>query len=253
MIKPLFLLDLDDTVLQTARKMPPDAPRHIAALDKHGQPLSYTNNNQRLFLGWLLATADVVPVTARSVEACKRVQIPFRQGVICAHGAVMLQADGRIDAVWHDYMTSMLDDKQAPINFVKQRLAEIGVELGLTLRTWVVEEQGLATYALAKHQNHRDEVLVEVEALLRQTTDLSDFYIHRNSNNLAVLPTVLHKRFAVDEWLRRDRALNGERPVLGFGDSLSDIGFLQLCDWWATPKQGQLAQAVYRLLDEETL
>ncbi|HMU87433.1 MAG TPA: hypothetical protein PKC11_07370, partial [Agitococcus sp.] len=67
MIKPLFLMDLDDTLLQTARKMPADMPRQVAALDKHGQPLSFTNPKQQAFIEWLLLCADVVPVTARSV------------------------------------------------------------------------------------------------------------------------------------------------------------------------------------------
>ena len=48
--KPLFLIDLDDTILQTARKMSPEDVRHVAALDKHGQPLSFTNNTQRAFI-----------------------------------------------------------------------------------------------------------------------------------------------------------------------------------------------------------
>lgn len=251
MIKPLFLLDLDDTVLQTARKMSPDAPRQVAALDKHGQPLSFTNNTQRQFLDWLLATADVVPVTARSVDACKRVQISFSRGAICAHGAVMLNADGEIDADWHNHMIGVLGKYQSAIHSITQQLANIGIAMGLSLRTWVVEEQGMSIYALAKQNNHTDEVLAMVEGRLRQTTDLSEFYIHRNGNNLAVLPKVLHKSFAVQEWLRRDREQHGERPVLGFGDSLSDVGFMQLCDWWATPKNGQLAQAMYRLLEDE--
>jgi hydroxymethylpyrimidine pyrophosphatase-like HAD family hydrolase len=250
MIKPLFLLDLDDTVLQTARKMAPDQPRQVAALDKHGQPLSFTSNNQRAFLDWLLASADVVPVTARSVDACKRVQIPFSQGAICAHGAVLLNAGGEVDATWQKYMINVLGGYQSDIQYICQQMASIGIDLGVSLRTWVVEEQGLSTYALAKHSDRHDEVLAFVEGRLGQRVDLSAFYIHRNGNNLAVLPKVLHKRFAVEEWLRRDRDRHGERPVLGFGDSLSDIGFLQLCDWWATPRQGQLANAVYRMMQD---
>ena len=88
-----------------------------------------------------------------------------------------------------------------------------------------MEEEGIATYALAKHNNQGDDVLISVENKLKQVMDLSDFYIHRNANNLAILPNALHKKFAVQEWLRRDREQHGERPVLGFGDSLSDRGF----------------------------
>ena len=41
--------------------------------------------------------------------------------------------------------------------------------------------------------------------------------------------------------LDQDRQEQGERVVLGFGDSLSDLGFLGECHWWGTPRQGQIA------------
>jgi hydroxymethylpyrimidine pyrophosphatase-like HAD family hydrolase len=248
MVRPLFLVDLDDTLLQTARKMPANMPRQVAALDKHGQPLSFTNPTQQVFIEWLLHSADVVPVTARSVDAFKRVQIPFKQGAICAHGAVILGANGESDKTWHQHMLNTLAPYREPLAHIQTTLNSIGNELGLTLRTWLAQEQELTCYALAKQSGHHDEVLADVEQKLIQQCDLTDFYIHRNANNLAVLPKVLHKKFAVDYWLNLDKAQNGQRPVLGFGDSLSDVDFLKMCDWWATPKQGQLAQMVYQQL-----
>ena len=250
MIKPLFLMDLDDTLLQTARKMPADMPRQVAALDKHGQPLSFTNPKQQAFIDWLLLCADVVPVTARSVDAFKRVQIPFKQGAICAHGAVILQANGELDKNWHALMQQRLNPYLSLLEDIQKNLVSIGQQLNLHLRTWLVEEQGLACYALAKQSGHHDQVLADVEQKLTQQFDLKDFYIHRNANNLAILPKVLHKQFAVEYWLQQDEKHHGQRPILGFGDSLSDMDFLKVCDWWATPKQGQLAHAVYDWLKE---
>ena len=65
---------------------------------------------------------------------------------------------------------------------------------------------------------------------------LDGLYVHGNGNNLAFLPVTLQKREAVREWIRRDQAINGKRPLLGFGDSVSDLGFMAECDWWGTPK-----------------
>lgn len=79
--RPLVFVDLDDTLFQTARKMG-DEPRFTATLDVDGQPNGFMNATQKSFVEWLLATSDVVPVTARSIEAYQRVQLPF------AHGAV---------------------------------------------------------------------------------------------------------------------------------------------------------------------
>ncbi len=36
--RPLIFVDLDDTLFQTARKMPEGEPRIVASLDVQGQP-----------------------------------------------------------------------------------------------------------------------------------------------------------------------------------------------------------------------
>ena len=65
--KPLIFVDLDDTLFQTNRKSPPTPLHKIATLDQFGEPLSYMLPKQQIFVNWLLASADVIPVTARSV------------------------------------------------------------------------------------------------------------------------------------------------------------------------------------------
>ncbi|EPV0352014.1 hypothetical protein ACV09X_006303, partial [Pseudomonas aeruginosa] len=72
--RPLVFVDLDDTLFQTSRKMVEGTPRTTATLDVHGQPNGYMNPIQHSFISWLLASADVVPVTARDVEAYCRFQ-----------------------------------------------------------------------------------------------------------------------------------------------------------------------------------
>ena len=109
----------------------------------------------------------------------------------------------------------------------------------------MVEEEGLATYVVTKHNEKSDEVLQRVLAEVEARNLLQGFYIHGNGNNLAFIPNVLSKRNAVQEWLLRDREIHGERPVLGYGDSISDLGFMGECHWWGTPRKGQLADFVW--------
>ncbi|MFH7479440.1 trehalose phosphatase, partial [Pseudomonas syringae pv. tagetis] len=71
---------------------------------------------------------------------------------------------------------------------------------------------------------------------------LDCMHIHGNVNYLAFQPEGLAKRYAAQEWLRRDRAINGERPVLCFGDSITDLGFIDESQWWATPARSHLAK-----------
>lgn len=238
--RPLVFVDLDDTLFQTARKMG-DEPRHVATLDVTGNPNGYMNAVQKQFVEWLLAGADVVPVTARSVEAYQRVQLPFVHGAICAHGGVILAADGSPNRDWQAQMRSLLAAEQQRLPALSAATLAIGAELGYSLRGWVVEEEGLANYVVTKHNEDSDAVLAHVLAEVRARRLLDGLYVHGNGNNLAFLPLALQKRAAVCEWIRRDRAQHGERPLLGFGDSISDLGFMAECHWWGTPARSQLA------------
>ncbi|MES2819055.1 MAG: trehalose phosphatase [Pseudomonadota bacterium] len=249
--RPLVFVDLDDTLFQSARKLDAgpwrDGPRHSAALDLQGAPIGFMRPVQKQFVEWLLASADVVPVTARSVEAYQRVQLPFSHGAICAHGGAMLTPEGQLESTWHAQMSARLADQQDSLPLLCAQVLGLGEALEISLRGWVVEEAGLANYVVIKHNQDDDEVLARVLAAVRARNPLTGLYVHRNGNNLAFLPECLRKRTAVQEWIRRDRALHGERPLLGFGDSLSDLGFMSECDWWGTPTRGQLADAVLGL------
>ncbi|MBC7544823.1 MAG: trehalose phosphatase [Candidatus Sericytochromatia bacterium] len=241
--RPLALVDLDDTLFQTGRHMA-DGPRHVATLDIHGAPMSYMTPVQKTFVDWLLTSTDVVPVTARSVEAYQRVQVPFAGPAVTTHGGVILDAHGMPDPAWQAHMARALAGYQDRLLSFVAILLRAAEPLGLSLRTWAVVENDLAMYVVAK-QNGGDEArLTDFAATLPQFLSLDGFYLHLNNNNLAILPTPLTKRRAVDEILRRDRERWGERPVIGLGDSLSDLGFLDTCHWWGTPRTGQVARWV---------
>jgi len=75
-------------------------------------------------------------------------------------------------------------------------------------------------------------------------------YVHINGNNLAFLPNELNKKYAVQEIIRRDKEANGERPVIGFGDSISDLGFMSQCLFWGTPSNSQITRAIMEKVDD---
>ncbi|MCF5630279.1 trehalose phosphatase [Pseudomonas syringae] len=240
--RPLIFVDLDDTLFQTARKTPADIEKHVATLDVSGNANGYMTNVQKSFAHWLLAHSDVVPVTARSVEAYSRVKLPFTAGAICSHGGVILDVMGRLDPAWNEQMKLTLAVYQSRLPELSAATLEIGQEMGFSLRGWVVEEAQLFHYVVTKHNESDDSILTQVLAEVQARGLLDDMHVHGNGNNLAFLPEGLAKRYAVQEWLRRDKAINGERPVLGFGDSITDLGFMDECHWWATPARSQLAK-----------
>ena len=199
---------------------------------------------QKSLFEWLLSSTDVVPVTARSVEAFSRVKLPFTQGAVCSHGGVILGPDRKLDEAWQSHMRVVLADFQSRLPSLSEETLAIGKELGISLRGWVVEEEGLRNYVVTKHNESNDEVLKTVLAEVQRRGLLEGMHIHANSNNLAFLPVGLSKQAAVQELLRRDREVNGVRPVLGFGDSITDLGFMTECHMWATPSRSQLAKLV---------
>ncbi|MCK1792785.1 trehalose phosphatase [Pseudomonas violetae] len=242
--RPLVLADLDDTLFQTARKMKEGTPRHPATFDIEGQPNGYMSSVQKSLFEWLLSSTDVVPVTARSIEAFRRVRLPFAHGAVCSHGGVILGPDGKLDQEWQSHMSVVLVDFQRRLPELSAETLAIGKALGISLRGWVVEEEGLRNYVVTKHNESNDDVLETVLEEVRARGLLDGMHIHTNSNNLAFLPTGLSKKAAVQELLRRDREINGDRPVLGFGDSITDLGFMDECHMWATPARSQLARLV---------
>lgn len=246
--RPLIFVDLDDTLFQTAHKMPDGLPRIPVTTDIDGRPNGYMSKVQHMFLHWLLDCADVVPVTARSVEAYRRVRLPFVRGAICSHGGTLLGPEGSCDREWRMRMSRILQPFHDRLPALSEEVLLLGEALGYSLRSWVVAEDGLRHYAVTKHNESDDTLLADVLARVQSQGLLAGMWVHRNGNNLAFLPSGLSKQAAVQEWLRRDRSVRGERPVIGLGDSISDLGFMDLCHLWATPSGSQLAGVVEKLL-----
>jgi hydroxymethylpyrimidine pyrophosphatase-like HAD family hydrolase len=242
--RPLVLVDLDDTLFQTARKMPEGTSRHPASFDINGEVSGYQTEAQKQFLEWLLATTDVVPVTARSAKAFGRVRLGFTGAAICSHGGLILNPDHSVNMDWHGVMNGVLSEFQDRLPLLCETALRVGDEQGVALRGWVVEEADQRHYVVVKHNNGSDADLIFVLNKLREAGLIDGMHTHSNGNNLALLPAGLSKRIAVEHFLKQDRELNEERLVLGFGDSITDLGYMSLCDFWSTPARSQLAALV---------
>lgn len=250
-IKPLVLIDLDDTIFQTVRKIT-EPPKHLASLNQAGEPSGYMTNKQYQLVKWLLNTADLVPVTARSRESYERVTLDFTYGAICSHGGVILSANGKLDEAWHNKMTADLQAYQTRLKELANLILAIADRLNLSLRCWVVKEQDTCFYVQVKHNKMSDEVLYQLreEIITSYPELLVDLSMPINGNNLAFIPKAVNKKYAVTEFIQQDKLLFGERPILGFGDSLSDLDFLGLSDFWGVPRKSQISQRVFDFLDK---
>lgn len=243
--RPLVLIDLDDTLFQTARKMrEEDQCRYPASYDVNGGVSGYQNQVQKDFLEWLLLVSDVVPVTARSAEAFSRVRLNFTGGAICSHGGLILNPDGTVNEQWHSIMGEILASYHERLPQLCEAALDLGAQNGISLRGWVVEEANQRHYVVVKHNSGSDADLTFILGELRTAGLLEGLHTHSNGNNLALLPSGLSKRAAVEHYLSLDREQHAVRPVLGFGDSITDLGFMSLCNFWSTPAKSQLAALV---------
>ncbi len=243
-MRAIALVDLDDTLFQTLRKCPPDVPQERLVplgFARDGSPLSYATPRQVAMIDWLAETAWLVPVTARSRDALMRAHIPFT-AAIAAHGGVILGEDGRPDPEWHAHVSASANADAGILHNLRDRIALEAEERRADLRVRVLDEDGIGLYVLAKHQETDEAALhATVDAVLDEVP--AAWTVHRNGNNVAIMPPWLGKQHAVAALLPRLRAAHPDAPVIGIGDSLTDAPYMALCDYAMMPQGSQLARA----------
>jgi len=247
-IKPIVLTDLDDTLFQTKRKMVGSLgqePVRVAALDRSLTPLSFQTQEQADLFDWLSLHAEVIPVTARDTHEITRVKLPFTSWAITTHGAVLLDRSGTPFAPWQAEMERLLAGNDEKIALIEQCLRDIASAFGVEVKFRTVSEYQRTIYLVVKHtDNAREDELSVLHREVLKLPVMDGFYVHQNANNLAILPTFVTKGRAVQFLIDHLRTTEGVRPTIGFGDSLSDHSFLQLCSWFGMPRQSQLSTAV---------
>jgi hypothetical protein len=236
MSAPIILADLDDTLFQTARKCPggvADGLRLMSRLND-GSPSGYASARQENLLAWL-RIGRLIPVTARSRSALVRVDIE-QAPAICGNGGCIITDGGEIDQAWHDHLVAQARDGQT-VDDVYATLT--GALDAAAFRHWIAAENGMPQFVVIKSNHDGGEILAEVERDLAPLVP-AGWRVHRNDNNLAYLPVWLSKRHAVRYLIEKLRADAPDAPIIGIGDSVSDVGFMDMCDFAMTPTKGQL-------------
>lgn len=243
--------DLDDTLFQTLRKcgtatlctpeMALEHGLHPAAWSREGQPLSYTTPRQRALLS-LLEGARCIPVTARNEDAFRRVHLPFEHGVVLNYGGTVFLPQGQEDMVWQAHVRDALAPWQQPLKDLAAELSNRSHDMGLAVRTRIIEHAGMAFYVVIKNTRPEHCVLQRVrqvgETLLQSATD---WRVHHNDNNLAFIPAVLNKAHAVRHIIENYIVPKGlEFLTIGMGDSLVDTDFMNICDYAIVPSGSQI-------------
>ncbi|PIE82822.1 MAG: hypothetical protein CSA09_04530 [Candidatus Contendobacter odensis] len=233
----VVFLDLDDTILQTAPKCPPDSPVEPAATNRAGQVLSFMTGSQRRLLAFWQEQAIVIPVTGRTDDALARVLIEFGSWKITHHGAVIRQPDGQLPRWWFAEVRPALIAAQPLLWKLSAQLEAGAAAGGYRVRSHSVGEW--LSYISVK-TDADSTVLTQLQTHLKASSGLPpELAVHCNGNNLAVVVRGAQKKDAVQRVmteLERDGAI----VTMGAGDSLTDLPFMQLCDFALVPKASQI-------------
>ncbi|KQN09677.1 sucrose-6-phosphate hydrolase [Sphingobium sp. Leaf26] len=240
MSQPIALVDLDDTLFQTVGKCPGGTGEGLRLMSRlvDGSPSGYATQPQQNLLSWL-RIGKVIPVTARSRDVLARVHIE-QAPAICSNGGCVIAPGGAIDQAWHDHLMAQAQTTD-PIADVYGMLTADLDKAGY--RHWIVDENELPLFIVIKTNGPDHGVLADLSAASADRLP-AGWRIHRNGNNLAYLPQWLNKRHAAGYLIEKLRVDEPASPIVGIGDSLSDVGFMDLCDYAMTPTQSQLWRTV---------
>ena len=237
----VVFMDLDDSAFQTLRKCPP-GPLEAAALDREGRPSSYFNFGQRCLLELMSGRAMLIPTTARNRDAFGRVQFKFRHGAILNYGGLILRPDGQVDEAWQDRMKPLCAEAEPLLAAMLASAEKIIRDRRLNCRARIIGDNGLDFYVVIKNCNSRLQELKTIMNELKKMNFRLEAQIYLNDNNLSLRPRFLDKSEATAYFTRNHIAPeNSGLPLIGLGDSFSDLKFMGQCDFLMVPGNSQIA------------
>ncbi|WP_027867266.1 hypothetical protein [Massilia alkalitolerans] len=250
-MKKFLFADLDDTLFQTFEKCAAADALEPAAYYKDGSICSYTTRAQRAFLSFVQDGMTVIPTTARDHDGLRRVHLPFDSYAVINYGGVVLQPGGSADMLWLEGMRSAMHAALPGLQELARHIDDYAGRTGFGGRARMIEDFATPFFLVVKDPDKRHERLapVEEEVVRPWIADgRPDYVVHRNGNNLAILPKALDKANAVAHITGKLRAEHGDIVTFGMGDSRSDARFMAACDYAIVPRATQLARLTVEAL-----
>lgn len=251
MLKKFLFADLDDTLFQTLEKCAVREGLEPAAYYSDGSVCSLTTPAQRAFFTFASEGMTVIPTTARSLDAFRRVDLGFSSYVILDFGGIILRPDGSIDRDWQGEMHAKMTAALPGLRQLAARINAWAERTGFKGRARLVEDAGTPFFIVVKDPDKIATNLLPIEdEVVRPwiADGHPDYCVHRNGNNLAILPVSLDKAHAVAYVTERLLREHGGIITFGMGDSRSDARFMADCDYAIIPRRTQLSSLTVEAL-----
>lgn len=231
----LLFLDLDDTIFQTKRKN----SRGVIPATNPENPIntSFMTKGQELFLDIFFNTdrLKIIPVTARDLEQYKRTVISNHPEVTTAvmYFSAVIIDNGEIDVVWQEHIKNSYSKLKYSLGEVFEKVSNNIDQTNFKIHS--VED----FYLVIKNRSvNKEQYIIQNDELKNKLSALlnDEYYVHYNSNNISVLPKFLDKKNAVEYLIKKYRP----QLTIGAGDSITDLNFMQLCDFKIIPGNSQI-------------
>lgn len=234
----LVACDLDQTLIysRSAFRLTGDAPPPdlltVEYLD--GEPLSYVTERAAAGLRELARGATLVPVTTRTLEQYRRVQLGISSAYAIAANGGHLLVGGEPDADWAARVRARLASGGRPLDEVRAIALELA-ERGSWVRT-IRDADGFFIYLVATAR----ELIPDLSELAVRLAD-GGWTLSVQGRKVYLVPAALTKEAALAEV----QARAGTSRLAAAGDSLLDRGMLAAADVAVRPCHGELHEQGY--------
>ncbi len=229
----LLACDLDQTLIYSRSAfrlaVGTPAPELVIAEYLDGEPLSYLTRRAAEGLRELARVATLVPVTTRTYEQFRRVQLGIPASYAIAANGGHLLVDGAPDPVWAEHVRTRLAAWGRPLADIRA-LAEELAAAGSWVRT-IRDADGFFVYLVATSR----EAIPDLSELAA-TLEVDGWTLSIQGRKVYLVPAGLTKEAALEEVIAR----TGGFQLAAAGDSLLDRGMLARADVAVRPAHGEL-------------
>ena len=227
--------DLDGTFVQTARHVAEGVSTQLVYTSETNKSIVITDKQLKLYEA-LLQIGHVIPVTARSLESVGRLlsTLTYPTHKICNHGVYIYDEENRLIPRYTTSLIGLASDKQYSMRQILDQLGRIcngnSVFEDLRFKPMMYQQYILCIEISALTDFHAR--MIEKAIKLRKH---SGIIVSRNGKGISVTCEVeSYKQIACQYLLENYPEYQG-LPTLGFGDSISDLPFMQGCDFSVIP------------------
>lgn len=222
----IFATDLDRTIIHSIRQVK-DTAGLIPVEYKNKQPLSYMSHEAVELLQKLkeIPNLIIVPVTARSTEQFRRIQIVQDCSyAILACGAVIMK-NGKPLAIWQQFVKEIRAlEKENYAYFEKflktERLFKKNANL-FEIQPRMVDDAVI--FFKIRSDNSAEELL---KRLQQEVSNKNWNYIKQGSK-VYLSPKLISKQFALQILFSYLKEAKGEKDIIAAGDGAGDIDFMK--------------------------